>query len=158
MYHLKTCAGELPRSASSNFLIRMLGSSLDIPVKKSFFGVAERGEEFWRSELQCTGREENLKDCEGREMPSCARGEVAGIICHFGSQPTTTATTTTSTTATTTTTTTTTTTAQKQSSSSVGSGQPSSGVSVSRSLVSDSLLNNSPMTQSRPSETKSKTK
>ena len=66
------------------YLIRMLGSNLGIPVKKSFFGAADRGEQFWRSDLQCTGSEESLEDCEGRERPSCARGEVAGIICHFG--------------------------------------------------------------------------
>ena len=65
-------------------LIRMLGSNLGIPVKKSFFGAADRGTQFWRSELQCTGSEENLEDCEGKEMPSCARGEVAGLICYFG--------------------------------------------------------------------------
>ena len=62
----------------------MLGSNLGIPVKKSFFGAADRGTQFWRSELQCTGSEENLEDCDGKEMPSCARGEVAGLICYFG--------------------------------------------------------------------------
>ena len=65
-------------------MFRMLGSNLGIPFKNSHFGAAKRGEHFWRSDLQCTGGEETLEDCEGKEMPSCARGEVAGIICYFG--------------------------------------------------------------------------
>ena len=60
---------------------RMLGYSIGIPEVKSTYGKASRNEEFWRSELECRGDEESLEECPGRDDPSCARGEIAGVTC-----------------------------------------------------------------------------
>ena len=64
----------------------MLGYNVGIPEAKSTYGPAEVGEEFWRSNLQCRGDEESLEDCGGKENPSCARGEVAGVTCYLGGE------------------------------------------------------------------------
>ena len=63
---------------------RMLGYNHGFPEVKSTYGPAKRGEQFWGSHLQCRGDEESLEDCRGRENPSCARGEVAGVTCFSG--------------------------------------------------------------------------
>ena len=57
-----------------------------IPEAKSTYGLAEVGEEFWRSDLQCQGDEESLEDCDGKENPGCTRGEVAGVTCFLGGE------------------------------------------------------------------------
>ena len=57
---------------------------MGIPEGKSTYGLAEIGEQFWRSELQCEGDEESLEDCGGKDNPGCTRGEVAGVTCHTG--------------------------------------------------------------------------
>jgi len=75
----------------------MLGYSFGIADISSTYGNAEIGEQFWGSDLKCRGDEESLLDCPGRENPSCARGEVAGVTCG-GKFPTTTTTTSTTTT------------------------------------------------------------
>ena len=62
----------------------MLGYSIGIPERESPYGLAEIGEQFWRSELQCEGDEESLEECGGKENPSCTRGEVAAVTCHLG--------------------------------------------------------------------------
>ena len=60
---------------------RMLGYANGIPEKASTYGRANRDEKFWRSDLQCMGDEESLAGCPGRDNPSCAPGEVAGVTC-----------------------------------------------------------------------------
>ena len=62
----------------------MLGYNQGLPEVKSTYGPAKRGEQFWGSHLQCRGDEESLEDCRGKENPSCARGEVAGVTCFSG--------------------------------------------------------------------------
>ena len=64
----------------------MLGYNVAIPEAKSTYGLAEVGEEFWRSDLQCQGDEESLEDCDGKENPGCTRGEVAGVTCFLGGE------------------------------------------------------------------------
>ena len=60
---------------------RTLGYRLGLPDTSPIYGTARIGEQFWRSNLQCNGNEKRLQDCPGRENPSCARGEVAGVVC-----------------------------------------------------------------------------
>ena len=62
----------------------MLGYDIAVPEQRSTYGLAEIGETFWRSELQCRGDEESLEDCPGKENPGCKRGEVAGVTCYLG--------------------------------------------------------------------------
>ena len=62
----------------------MLGYDIAVPEQRSTYGLAEIGETFWRSELQCQGDEESLEDCPGKENPGCKRGEVAGVTCYLG--------------------------------------------------------------------------
>merc|ERR1719430_647795 len=94
---------------------RMLGYSVGIPETGSTYGNAERNVQFWRSHLECSGDEESLLECPGKENPSCSRGSVAGLTCAGvrkttrrpkpttrRTKPTTTSTTTTTTTTTTT--------------------------------------------------------
>ena len=63
---------------------RMLGYNQGVPEVKSSYGPAKRGERFWGSQLKCQGDEESLEECGGKENPSCARGEVAGVTCFSG--------------------------------------------------------------------------
>ena len=71
-------------SHSFDVFFRMLGYNHGFPEVKSAYGPAKRGERFWRAHLQCQGDEESLEDCGGKENPSCARGEVAGVTCYLG--------------------------------------------------------------------------
>jgi len=60
---------------------RMLGFSNGIAETGSAYGNAKKEEQYWRSYLECRGDEESLLDCPGKDNPSCARGEVAGVVC-----------------------------------------------------------------------------
>ena len=64
--------------------LRILGYSIAIPEQSSPYGPAGRDEQFWRSDLECLGNEESLEDCIGKDNPTCARGEVAGVVCYLG--------------------------------------------------------------------------